>query len=199
MKKRADTNCQPALIKNMKNTKNLSTEIIQQKIYFIRGEKVMLDKDLAVLYGVSTKVLNQAVKRNIKRFPTDFMFQLNKQEVYTFLRFQFGILKDGGYSRSQIVTLKKGKNIKYLPYVFSEQGIAMLSTVLKSERAIQVNIQIMRTFTSLRKMLVSNKELRLKIEAMEKKYDGKFTVVFRAIAKLIGEPEKTSKKKIGFK
>src|SRR3972149_5462507 len=140
-------------------------EIIEQKILLIRGKRVMLDKDLTALYGVETKVLNQAVKRNIKRFPDDFMFQLNWEEA-------------SELSRSQFVTLKKGKNIKYLPYAFTENGVAMLSSVLNSERAITVNIQIIRTFTKLRKMLATHKELKQKIEEMEKKKEEHFKIVF---------------------
>jgi phage regulator Rha-like protein len=117
----------------------ISQELIQQKIYFLRGEKVIFDRDLAVLYGVETKVLNQAVTRNIKRFPIDFMFRLTKKETEIW--------------QSQIVTLIRGKNIKYTPIVFTEQGVPMLSSVLKSERAIQVNVQIIRTFTQMRKIL----------------------------------------------
>ena len=176
----------------------LPQEIIQQKIYFIRGEKVMFDKDLAVLYGVETKVLNQAVKRNSKRFPEDFMFQLNKDEMNIW-KSQI-VTSIGDISlRSQIVTLKngRGKHKKFLPYVFTEQGVAMLSSVLKSERAIQVNIQIMRTFTQIRKMLVSHKELREKLEVMEKKYDKQFKIVFTTIELLLREDEKP-KKRIGF-
>ena len=159
-------------------------EVIENKIFLLRGKKVMIDSDLAKLYGVSTKVFNQAVKRNKKRFPEDFMFKLTMEEALA--------------SRSQFVTLKRGQNIKYLPYAFTEQGVAMLASVLNSPKAIEVNVQIIRTFVKLREMIISNKELRRKIEEMESKYDGKFEVVFRAIAKLIGEPEKTNKKKIGF-
>ena len=146
----------------------------------------MLANDLAELYGVETKVLNQAVKRNIKRFPSDFMFQLTKEE--------FAAL------RSQIVTLKKGKGKypKYLPYMFTEQGIAMLSTVLNSERAIQVNIEIIRAFVRIRKMLSSNASMARKVKALEKKYDEQFAVVFEAIYKLMAPPEK-KQRKIGFK
>jgi hypothetical protein len=179
----------------MKKEQNLvpaDLERIESKIYFIRGKKVMLDSDLAFLYQVETKVLNQAVKRNPKRFPEDFCFQLNQLEAHN-LRFQFGTLS----SRSQIVTLKQGQNIKYLPFVFTEQGVAMLSSVLKSERAIQVNIQIMRTFTKIREMLATNKDLREKVENLEKKYDKNFAIVFDAIRKLITEDEKP-KHKIGF-
>lgn len=158
-------------------------ERIESKIYLIRGLKVMLDTDLAKLYEVQTKVLNQAVKRNIKRFPKDFMFQLTKEE------------------KEEVVTicdhLAKLRFSPVLPYAFTEQGVAMLSSVLNSERAVQVNIQIMRTFTKLREMLASHKELRKKIEAMEKKYNQQFKVVFDAIKQLI-EPREKPKRKIGF-
>ena len=160
-------------------------ELIERKIYLIRDKKVMLDSDLAKLYDVETKVLNQAVKRNIARFPEDFMFQLNKEEA-------------SELSRSQIVTLKRGQNIKYLPHAFTENGVAMLSSILNSERAIQVNIQIMRTFTKIRKMLASHKDLKQKIEEMEKKYDSQFKIVFNAIKELMSPPEKPIRK-IGFK
>ena len=163
----------------------IPVEIIENKIYLIRNKKVMLDSDLAELYDVETKVINQAVKRNIARFPEDFMFQLNKEEA-------------SGLSRSQIVTLKRGQNIKYLPHAFTENGVAMLSSVLNSERAIQVNIQIMRTFTKIREMLLSHKDLKHKIEEMEKKYDAQFKIVFNAIKELMSQPEKPIRK-IGFK
>ena len=159
-------------------------EIIESKILLIRGKKVMLDRDLAILYEVETKVLNQAAKRNSQRFPEDFMFRLSTEEARLL-------------SRSQFVTLKKGQNIKYLPYVFTENGVAMLSSVLKSERAIRVNIQIMRTFTRLRGILATHEDLRRKIEQMEKKYDGQFQVVFEAIRALMAPPVKP-KRKIGF-
>ena len=160
-------------------------DAVEQKIYMIRGHKVMLDSDLAELYGVPTKVLLQAVKRNAARFPSDFMFQLNNQEVLAL--------------RSQIVTLKKGRgqHRKYIPYVFTEQGVAMLSSVLKSERAIQVNIAIMRSFVKIREMLSAHKDLARKLEEMEKKYDAQFRVVFEAIRQLMKPPEK-AKRKIGF-
>ena len=144
----------------------------------------MLDYDLAKLYGVETKILNQAVKRNTKRFPRDFMFQLNFQEV--------------SGSRSQFVTLKRGQNIKYRPYAFTEHGILMLSSVLSSERAVQVNIEIMRAFVKLREMLASHKDLALKLAAMEKKYDSQFKVVFDAIRELMTPPE-PKPRRIGFR
>jgi len=147
----------------------IPNERIIGKIYFIRGEKVMFDKDLAELYGVETRVLNQSVKRNIKRFPDDFMFQLNKQEADLFLKSQFVTSSFNSKSlRSQFVTLEKGRGrgrySKYFSFVFTEQGVAMLSSVLNSDRAVQVNIQIMRTFTQMRKMLMTHKELQEKIE-----------------------------------
>jgi DNA-binding PadR family transcriptional regulator len=167
----------------MKNITIIPQEIIRQKIYLIRGEKVMFDSDLALLYGVETRVLIQAVKRNTKRFPDDFMFQLNKNENDTFLR-------------SQIVTSKRGGR-RYAAYVFTEQGVAMLSSVLKSERAILVNIQIIRTFTQLRKILATHKELKEKIEVMEKKYDKRFRAIFETLKLLIKDDEKP-KNSIGF-
>jgi len=158
-------------------------EIIETKIIFIRGKKVMLDKDLAVLYRVTTGNLNKAVKRNIDRFPEDFMFQLTKEEFKNLI-FHFGTSSWGG--------------IRKLPYAFTENGVAMPSSVLNSERAIKVNIQIMRTFTKLREMLMTHKDLKEKIEAMEKKYDYQFKIVFDAIKQLLEPPEKSQKKKIGF-
>jgi len=157
-------------------------EIIENKIFFLRGKKVMLDKDLAVLYGVTTGNLNKSVKRNIDRFPEDFMFQLTKEEFKNLI-FHFGTSSWGG--------------IRKLPYAFTENGVAMLSSVLNSERAIKVNIQIMRTFTRLREMLMTHKDLKEKIEAMEKKYDYQFKIVFDAIKQLL-EPLEKPKKRIGF-
>jgi len=164
----------------------ISVEIIERKIYLIRGHKVMLDSDLAELYGVETKRLNEQVRRNLKRFPEDFMFQLTLAEAESL--------------RSQIATLEKGRgeHRKYLPLVFTEQGVAMLSSVLNSERAVQVNIAIMRTFVKLRQMLASNAELARKLAAMEKKYDSQFKVVFDAIRQLMTPPE-PKKRKIGFR
>ena len=150
----------------------------------IRGIKVMLDRDLAELYGVETKRLKEQVRRNIKRFPEDFMFRLT--------------FKEESLLRSQFATLEgKGKHSKYLAMAFTEQGVSMLSSVLKSDRAIQVNIEIMRTFSKLRSMLEGHKELQKKIEAMEEKYDRQFRVVFQAIKQMLKEEEKP-KQKIGF-
>ena len=158
----------------------------------------MIDRDLAVLYGVETKVLNRAVKRHIERFPTDFMFQMIKEEFENW-RSQIvtSNTNEAGSLRSQNVTLKRGQHRKYLPYVFTEQGVAMLSSVLNSRRAIQVNIQIMRAFTKLRELMTTHKELNRKIEEMEKKYDYQFKVVFDAIKKLL-EPPTKEKCPIGF-
>lgn len=156
----------------------------------------MFDSDLALLYQVPTKRLNEAVKRNIKRFPEDFMFQLTDLEARV-LKSQFLMLEAD--NRSQIATgSQKHRDPRLLPYAFTEQGVAMLSSVLNSERAIQVNIQIMRTFTKIREMLVGNKELREKIEKLERKYDQQFQVVFKAIKKLLEVDEKP-KTKIGFR
>ena len=161
-------------------------ERIENTIRTIRGHKVILDTDLAGLYEVETKVLIQAVKRNLDRFPEDFMFQLNKDESVAL--------------RSQIVTLKpgRGQHRKYQPYAFTEQGVAMLSSVLHSPRAVQVNIEIMRTFIRLRQLLSSNVELAKKLDMLEKKYDAQFRVVFEAIRRLMLPPE-TNKRPLGFR
>ena len=158
-------------------------ERIQNSIYLIRRQKVIFDKDLASLYGVETKVLIQAVKRNIDRFPADFMFQLSDKE--------FSDL------RSQFVTSSWGGR-RYSPYAFTEQGVAMLSSVLKSKRAVEVNIAIMRTFVKLRQILASNELLRSKIEAMERRYNEQFKVVFETInSMMLDEPQKP-KRPIGY-
>ena len=166
------------------------TENIASLVRFVRGERVLLDADLAALYGVSTKALNQAVKRNRSRFPEDFMFLLTRQESDAVVA-----------SRSQFVTLKRGHNVKYLFHAFTEQGVAMLSSVLRSPRAVEVNIAIMRTFVQLRRLMDSNRELARKIETMEKKYDERFAIVFDAIKRLIAEDDARKaapKRRIGF-
>lgn len=170
----------------------LPDELIEDTILFIRGKRVILDHDLARLYSVTTKVLNQAVKRNLDRFPEDFMFQLTKAETEEWERLK--------RSRSQIVTLKKnrGTNIKYQPYAFTEHGILMLSSVLKSQRAVQVNIQIMRTFVRMRQMLASNETLIERINKLEENYDAKFRIVFSAIRQLLSAPA-VKRKRIGFR
>jgi phage regulator Rha-like protein len=157
-------------------------QLIESKILIIRGKKVMLDRDLAALYGVETFNLNKAVKRNVDRFPEDFMFQLTNEEFKNLI-FHFGISSWGGTRK--------------LPYVFTENGVAMLSSVLNSKRAVQVNIQIMRTFTKIREMLASNAELSRRLDDLEKKYDSQFSVVFDAIRQLMTPPE-PKKRKIGF-
>jgi hypothetical protein len=169
----------------------LPDELIEDTILLIRGKRVILDHDLARLYGVATKVLNQAVKRNLDRFPEDFMFQLTKAETEECQRLK--------RLRSQIVTLKKarGTHIKYQPYAFIEHGILMLSSVLKSPRAVQVNIQIMRTFVRLRQMLASNEILIERLNELEENYDAKFKIVFRAIRQLMN-PQAVKRKPIGF-
>jgi len=171
----------------------ISIEVIASKILIIRGKRVMLDNDLAGLYGVDTKNLNKAVKRNIERFPEDFMFQLTKKEVGS-LRFQIGTSN----LKSQIVTSKRGGR-RYLPYVFTQEGVAMLSSVLNSQRAVQVNIQIMRVFVKLRRMVLTNIDLKRKIEEIESKYDKQFAIVFKAIKQLLEPPPLKEKKIIGFK
>jgi hypothetical protein len=169
----------------------LPDEFIEDTILLIRGKRVILDQDLARLYGVTTKMLNQAVKRNLDRFPEDFMFQLTKAETEELQRLK--------HLRSQIVTLKnaRGKHIKYQPYAFTEHGILMLSSVLKSQRAVQVNIQIMRTFVRLRQMLASNETLIERLDELEANYDAKFKIVFRAIRHLMN-PQVVKRKPIGF-
>ena len=171
-------------MKNESDIAVMDVQIIKERIYVIRGRKVMIDKDLAELYGVPTKRLNEAVKRNMRRFPPDFMFVLNKYEAEI--------------SRSQIATLKKqGSNIKYFPFAFTEQGIAMLSSVLNSERAIEMNIQIIRVFTKLREMVNAYKELREKVEEIERSNETNFKKIFQAIHLLLAEEEKP-KEKMGF-
>lgn len=162
----------------------VSVEKVESRIFQIRGKKVMLDKDLANLYEASTKVLNQAVKRNIERFPEDFMFQLTTKE------------------RKEVVTdcdhLKQLKFSYQCPYAFTEQGVAMLSSVLNSKRAIAVNIQIMRAFVNIKRVAVTYSGLKHKINVMEKKYDGQFKVVFKAIKQLMEPPPVPPKPRIGF-
>ncbi|NQT33301.1 MAG: ORF6N domain-containing protein [Candidatus Omnitrophica bacterium] len=162
-------------------------ETIESKILLIRGKKVMLDRDLAKLYGVTTGNFNKAVKRNMKRFPEDFMFQLTDKENDS-LRFQIGILK-------------RGRHSKYLPYVFTEQGVAMLSSVLHSERAIQVNIVIMRVFVKLKEMVVTHKDLMHKLAELERKiekHDEDICTIFEAIRQLMEPPPEKKKGPIGF-
>ena len=165
---------------------------IESRILVVRGQRVMLDTELAKLYGVAVKALNQAVKRNSERFPGDFMFQLSRQEA--------------ALLRSQIVTLDeastqprgRGRYAKYLPYAFTEQGVAMLSSVLKSTQAVQVNVEIMRAFVRLRGMAAHSAELAQRLDALESKYDRHFKVVFDAIRELMAPPQPGPKRRIGF-
>jgi hypothetical protein len=160
-------------------------ERVELAILLLRGQRVMLDSDLAALYGVTTKSLNQAVRRNADRFPPDFMFELTTEEARVL--------------RSQTVTLKlgRGRHRKYQPHAFTEQGVAMLSSVLRSQRAVHVNVEIMRAFVRLRGMLASNAELARKLDALEGKYDSQFRVVFEAIRELMVPPVKV-RRRIGF-
>ena len=161
-------------------------ERIEKAILFVRGERVMLDSDLAELYGVETKALNQAVKRNAGRFPADFMFRLTSTEAEALRRL-----------RSQFVTLKRGEHRKYLPHAFTEHGALMLANVLNSERAAQTSVQVVRAFVRLRQLLSSNADLARKLESLEKKYDTQFRAVFDAIRKLM-TPEPPKRREIGF-
>jgi hypothetical protein len=164
-----------------------ATQALMSRIRTVRGQKVLLDSDLAALYGVATKVLVQAVKRNLQRFPADFMFHLTEQELRA--------------SRSQFVTLNesggRGHNVKYRPYAFTEQGVAMLSSVLRSERAVQVNVEIMRAFVRLRGLASHNHELARRLDDLESRYDRQFKVVFDAIRELMAPPP-APKRGIGF-
>ncbi len=167
-----------------KNTELIPVERIREAIILLRGQKVMLDRDLAELYGVPTKALKQAVKRNAERFPNDFMFVLSPEEFEEW--------------RSQFVTSKSDRmGLRYPPMAFTEQGVAMLSTVLNSEQAIRVNIAIMRAFVQLRHLLATHEELARKLTELEEKYDAQFQVVFDAIRQLMTPPDPPPKK-IGF-
>lgn len=173
-----------------KETTLIPIETIENKIYLIRGQKVILDKDLAILYGVKTFVLNQAVKRNLSRFPEDFMFSLSRSEI---LRISQIVISSPSPNHS---SLKYSKNVN----AFTENGVAMLSSVLRSEKAIQVNIQIIRIFTKLRQILIRNKELARKFDLLEhkvEKLDSDIQLIFQSISKLL-EPPKVKPKRIGF-
>jgi hypothetical protein len=163
----------------------IPTERIERAIIFVRDLKVMLDSDLAALYGVTTGQHNQAVKRNLERFPPDFMFKLTIEEAKVI----YEAISSSQRSRSQSVILKRGQNIKYRPYAFTEQGVAMLSSVLRSSRAVEVNIEIMRAFVRLRQLLASHADLARKLDELERKYDKQFAIVFEAIRKLMEPPQ----------
>ncbi|HSH95911.1 MAG TPA: ORF6N domain-containing protein [Roseimicrobium sp.] len=167
-----------------KQKKLIPLERIERSILLIRGERVMLDRDLAALYGVTTKALNQAVKRNLHRFPPDFMFQISHEEA--------------GCLRSQSVTSKRNRGgRRYLPYAFTEHGALMLANVLNSERAARTSVQVVRAFVRLRQLLSSNADLARKVESLEKKYDAQFKVVFDAIRQLMS-PSSGTRREIGF-
>ena len=170
-------------------------QLVERRIHSVREHQVMLDTDLADLYQVPTKAFKQAVRRNIARFPQDFMIQLTLAEAAA-LKSQIEAA-DGDSLRSQSVTLKRGHHAKYRPYAFTEQGVAMLSSVLKSPRAVRVNIAIMRAFVQLRQLATRHKDLLLKVNDMEAKYDGQFRDVFSAIRRLM-EPPAMPKRRIGF-
>jgi len=172
----------------------VASKRIDRLIHEIRGERVMLDSDLASLYTVETKALNQAVKRNPSRFPPDFMFRLTSEE-FDDLRRQYGT----SARRSQIATSKPGRGgRRYLPLAFTEQGVAMLSSVLRSERAINVNVEIMRTFVRLRQMAITHRNLAHRLDELESKYDTQFKVVFDAIRQLMEPPTERPRPRIGF-
>jgi hypothetical protein len=168
----------------MKSSSIIPLEIIEKRVFLIRGQKVMFDRHLAELYGVPTMRLNEAVKRNLKRFPSDFMFQLTEEENDSLIS-HFAISKGRGGHRK-------------LPHVFTEQGVAMLSSVLKSDRSVLVNIEIMRAFVKLRQLLSTHKDLAAKLEELEKKYDTQFRIVFDAIRELMA-PQEKPKREIGFR
>jgi hypothetical protein len=180
----------------MKNSKDLvPVELIERKIFLIRAQKVMLDRDLAELYEVSTKALNQAVKRNADRFPYDFAFQLTSKEAATFLKSQMAISNEKDM-RSQIVTASK-RNIRFRPYAFTEHGAMMAANILRSPQAAKMSVYVVRAFVRLRQMLSTHTDLARRLEELEQKYDSQFKIVFDAIRALMAEPEQT-KRKIGF-
>jgi phage regulator Rha-like protein len=164
----------------------LPPAVIERRIYLLRRQKIMLDSDLATLYGVETFNLNKAVKRNLNRFPSDFMFQLTAAEVRA-LKFQIGISNEGG---------RGGR--RYRPYAFTQEGVAMLSSVLRSPRAVQVNIAIMRAFVRLRELLATNRALAERLEKMERHYDAQFRVVFEVIQRLMAPEVSSPKRPLGF-
>jgi len=166
----------------------IAETFIESKIYLIRGHKVMLDVDLAEMYAVEPKRLKEQVRRNIERFPEDFMFELTQDEAEIL-------------SRSQIATLKRGQNIKYLPFAFTEHGVLMLSSVLRSEQAVQVNIQIMRVYSKMKELLLMHKDILVKLEQLERKtdkHDEQIELIFDYIKKLVEEPKERTER-IGFK
>jgi hypothetical protein len=175
-----------AIVVRMRAMSRVDVEKIRRAVVRVRGQNVLVDADLAALYRVDVRALNQAVARNVDRFPSDFMFELTNDEAES-LRSQFVILKRG-----------RGRHRKYPPKAFTEEGVAMLSSVLRSQRAVRVNIEIMRAFVQLRRMLGANEELTRKLDALEQKYDGQFRVVFQAIPELM-TPSEPPRRSIGFR
>jgi phage regulator Rha-like protein len=170
---------------------SINDTLIESKIYLIRGQKVMLDSDLAEMYGVTTKRLKEQVRRNIDRFPEDFMFELTAEEVATL-------------PRSQNATLKRGKNVKYLPFAFSEHGVMQLATVLNSQQAVMVNIQIVRVYAKMKELLLAHKDILLKLEQLERttdKHDEQIEMIFNYLKKLVERVEEPKERtaRIGFK
>ena len=177
------------MTKTIKKPIILADEVVMNKIFVVRGQKVMMDKDLAELYAVSTKVLKQAVRRNTKRFPKDFMFEMNKSEFENW--------------RSHFVTSNDSDKmgLRYAPFCFTEQGVTMLSCILNSERAITINIQIIRIFTKLRGMIITHKDILLKLEQLERKvtrHDEDIQMIFEALKQLLNPP-KEPRRRIGFR
>ena len=173
----------------MSKVLSITETAIESKIYLIRGQKVMMDSDLAEMYGVETKALKQAVKRNMDKFTEDFMFELTAKEAEDF-------------SRSHFVTMKRGQNIKYLPFAFTEHGVLMLSSVLRSKQANEVNIRIMRVYSKMKELLMLNKDILLKLEKLESssdRHDKDIKIIFSYIKKLIEQPVKEKTSRIGFK
>jgi hypothetical protein len=176
-----------------RNAIQLVPHQIERRIFLLRGQRIMLSTDLAELYDVPAKVLNQAVHRNRERFPEDFMFRLSREETDQ-------LLSPETSSRSQIVTLKRGSNIKHLPYAFTEQGVAMLASVLRSPRAVAVNVEIIRAFVRLRQLLATHADLARKLAELEQRYDTQFRVVFDAIRELMAPaPGHEARPEIGFR
>ena len=169
----------------MRDEITIPDEVIINKIYVVRGQKVMIDKDLAELYNVETKQLKRQVRRNINRFPSSFMFELTKEENQNL--------------RSQIGTLKRGEHSKYPPFVFTEHGILMLSSVLNSETAIKMSVQIIETFVQLRKLANNYEEIMSKIRQMESSYNEQFSEIYEVLQRLLSKPEEQSRKQIGYK
>ncbi len=179
----------------------IPSEIIEKSILLIRGEKVILDSVLADMYSVELRTLIQAVKRNKDRFPEDFVFNLSQDEIHLINNYKYNKTEQNQIDanlRSQFVISSLHGGRRYAPYVFTEQGVAMLSCVLRSKTAVKVNVEIMRTFVRLRKLILSNQELSIKLDSMESKYDTQFKVVFDAIRELMSPLRTTKKNKIGF-